>query len=292
MRTFLNKALLVLIAAPLALGACSANRAPVPVLTTVYPAQFVAERLTGTAVANLTPAGAEPHDLELSPRQVEQVLDADLVLAWSTGFQPAVDDALRRRTGPSNTLVDALNPADRARATRDPHVWLDPVSMRTIARAAADAISSERAESRTATAERQAQLDAELVALDAEFRNGLAQCARRTIVTAHEAFGWLAERYNFTQEGIAGIDPEQEPDAKRVAEIAALVRRESITTIFTEEAVSPRIAETLAREASGVQIVPLSTLEVLSAEERQAGDDYFSLMRANLAKLRTALGCS
>ena len=124
-----------------------------------------------------------------------------------------------------------------------------------------------------------------------DYAAGLRRCDRRTIVTAHEAFGYLAKRYGLTQEGIAGIGPDTEPDARRIAELADLVRREHITTVFTEELVSPRVADALAREAGGVKTETLSPLEGLTDAQVARGDDWASVMRRNLQKLRVALGC-
>ena len=127
--------------------------------------------------------------------------------------------------------------------------------------------------------------------LDKEYRAGLADCDRRVIVTAHEAFGWLAARYDLDQHGVAGIDPEQEPDPERLADLADLARREGVTTVFTEELVSPKVARTLAREAGGLETRVLSPIESLTEDERARGDDYLDVMRTNLRRLRAALGC-
>ena len=111
-------------------------------------------------------------------------------------------------------------------------------------------------------------------------------------MTAHDAFGYLTNRYGLREEGVAGLSPEAEPDARRLAELADLARDEGVTTVFTEELVSPEIAETLAREAGGLQTDVLSPLESLSPEQRDRGDDYLSVMESNLTKLRAALTCS
>jgi zinc transport system substrate-binding protein len=123
--------------------------------------------------------------------------------------------------------------------------------------------------------------------LDAEFRTGLTDCDQHLLVTSHEAFGYLARRYRLEQVSISGLSPDAEPDPRHLAELADLVRTRGVTTIFTEELVSPKVAETLAREA-GVKTAVLNTIEGVAQEGRQ---DYFSLMRENLAVLRTALGC-
>jgi zinc transport system substrate-binding protein len=130
----------------------------------------------------------------------------------------------------------------------------------------------------------------QIEALDQRFREGLHDCARRVIVTSHAAFGYLAARYGLVQEPIAGLSPEAEPDPKRLAELADLVRREGVTTIFTEELVSPRVADTVAREA-GVKTAVLNPLEGLTPQELARGESYVSVMGENLAALRVALGC-
>jgi len=143
-----------------------------------------------------------------------------------------------------------------------------------------------------ATYARNAQhLLTELTALDARYRSGLAHCKQSVIVTAHEAFGHLAKRYGLRQEGVAGLSPDAEPDAQRLGQLADLVKRLGITTVFTEELVSPRIADTLAREA-GVKTETLNPLEGLTDREVAKGDDYLTVMDQNLTKLRAALGCS
>ncbi|MEX0665890.1 MAG: zinc ABC transporter substrate-binding protein [Acidimicrobiia bacterium] len=91
---------------------------------------------------------------------------------------------------------------------------------------------------------------------------------------------------------MAEIDPEQEPSPQRLAELSNLVRDEGVTTIFTEELVSPEVAETLAAEAGGISTQVLNPLESLSPAERDRGDNYISVMRATLGKLQHALGCS
>jgi zinc transport system substrate-binding protein len=144
---------------------------------------------------------------------------------------------------------------------------------------------------RAAYAENARRVLAELTELDARYEQGLAKCEHRVLVTAHEAFGHLARRYDLRQEGVAGLSPDAEPDAKRMGELADLVRRTGVTVVFTEELASPRIAETLAREA-GVTTETLNPLEGLTDREIERGDDYRTVMEQNLAKLEAALGCT
>ena len=256
------------------------------VVASFYPIAWAAQQVGGNrvAVTNLTPAGAEPHDLELTPDQIDEVLDAKVVFELGRGFQPAVEQAAEQRDGPTVELLPrgTTRPARLARpgahGEHRPH-RAARAHARPIPRGApctratphACSASSPRSTLAIATASR--------------------DCERDVIVTAHEAFGHLAQRYGLRQEGVAGLSPDAEPDARRIAQLTDLVKRLGVTTVFTEELVSPRIAETLAREA-GVHTETLNPLEGLTDRELRRGDDYVSVMDANLAKLQAALACS
>jgi zinc transport system substrate-binding protein len=136
-----------------------------------------------------------------------------------------------------------------------------------------------------------ATFDRQLQALDARYRAGLSNCAIHVIVTSHEAFGYLARRYGLQQQGVAGLSPDAEPDAKRIAQLTDLVKQDHIKVIFTETLVSPRIADTLAREA-GVHTDVLDPLEGLTDRDIAHGANYISVMDTNLTKLKRALDCS
>jgi zinc transport system substrate-binding protein len=270
----------------------------ISVVASFYPLQFVAERLGGdcVAVTNLTPPGVEPHDLELSPDAVESIVTADLVLYLGGGFQPAVEEALPDAEG---GLVDGLavvetGPAEGEAAdeglTVDPHIWLDPTRFAEIVGGAAAGLEAAGVAASCDVPAAADALRADLADLDEEFRTGLLGCDRDLLVTNHAAFGYLASAYGLRQEAIAGLEPDVEPSAKRIADLKDLVEREGVTTILTEELVSPNVAQTLAAE-TGAHTAVLFTIEGLSDEEVAAGEDYRSLMQKNLETLRVALGC-
>jgi zinc transport system substrate-binding protein len=268
------------------------------VVAAFYPVFEAAERVGGALVdvTDLTAPGVEPHDLELTPDQVEAIATADVVLYVGAGFQPGVQDAVGDARGVTVDLLAGLPTVEppggsEQGLTADPHVWLDPELYarmvdevrHALATAAPDDASTFRSNARSFT-------DA-ISRLADEYRAGLATCQRTLIVTNHAAFGYLASEYGLTQEAISGVAPDAEPSAQRLAELRDLVQRRGITTIFTEDLVSPKVAETLAEEA-GVRTAVLHTLEGLTDEEIAAGDDYGSQMQENLSTLRTALGCS
>ena len=303
------------LAAPLlALTACTpaGDDGTVQVLASFYPLQAVAQEVGGdrVTVSSLTPPGAEPHDVELSPAQVAATSAADLVV-YQSGFQPAVDDAVTQ-AGPPH-VVDAAevtgltsgapgghddedeDHADEPHADDDghdhdgldPHVWLDPSRMPAVVDAVADALSEVDPDGAAGYAANAAALTQRFTELDEAYAAGLATCERRVVVVSHEAFGHLAERYDLEQVGISGVDPETEPSPARLREVGDTVRERGVTTIFFETLVSPKVAQTLAADL-GVQTAVLDPLEGLTDETQ----DYFSVAEANLEALRVALSCS
>jgi zinc transport system substrate-binding protein len=279
---------LLAVVGPAAAAGAATDR--VEVVTGFYPLAEAVRQVGGrhVHVVDLTPAGAEPHDLELDSDDVDTILDADLAVVLGDGFQPAVEDAAEQRDGPTLQVLEHL---DRGRRGDDPHVWLDPVRYRKIVALVADELADVDPSHAAAYRRNAARFEQELTDLDTEIAAGLRECATRTLLTSHDAFGWLAARYDLEQHGVAGFEPDAEPDPSRLADLADLAEREGVTTIFTETLVSPRVARTLAREAGGLRTAVLDPLEGLDDERIEAGDDYVSVMRDNLEKLRTALDC-
>lgn len=249
------------------------------VVAAFYPLAYAAEQISGSkaAVRNLTPTGAEPHDLELTPGDVRTIDGARLVLYLGDGFMPGLETAVKERGGRSLDLLAG----QKLRPGGDPHVWLDPVRYAAIVRSIGSALGHNAAAAR---------LLRRLDGLDADFRRGLAHCERRQLVTSHAAFGYLAARYGLEQVPLEGLTPEAEPSARDIARLIDVVRKSGATTVFFETLLSPKLAQTVAREA-GVGTAVLDPLEGLTDDEIAAGADYFSVMRANLTALRKALGC-
>jgi zinc transport system substrate-binding protein len=305
LRTAHTRGLGVAAVAALVVTGCGAASGPashgkVSVVAAFYPVAYAAQRVGGSraVVKNLTPPGAEPHDLELSPKQVDEIQSANVVFVMGSGFQPAVERSAHQRDGETVDLLRHLPIGAKGKQVRegdpaalDPHVWLAPRLMIEIVGQVERALAKADPNAK-ATFTRNAQaLDAELRALDARYRRGLAHCRRTLIVTSHEAFGYLARAYGLRQQGVSGLSPDAEPDAKRIAELSDLAKKHHVTTIFTETLVSPKLARTLAREAGGLRTEVLDPLEGLTGKEVAAGDNYITVMDRNLQKVRGALDC-
>lgn len=273
------------------------------VVTAFYPYQFVAQRIVGDlgTVTSLTQPGAEPHDLELTPRQIASLTEADLVV-YQHGFQAAVDSAVAQ-TGPKRVLdVAAVVPLlpgaeDEHQAEEghveehgatDPHLWLDPTLLAKAAEAVGAQLQAARPEHAATLKANQDALIADLTALDQRFSAGLKSCSTRVFVTSHAAFAYLAARYDLQQEGIAGLDPSIEPTPARIEAVHQVVAEHHVTTIFFETLASDAVAKALAQDLKLTTDV-LDPAEGLTDQSR--GKDYLQVMDANLTALQKANGC-
>lgn len=248
------------------------------VVASFYPLAYAAERTAPEAeVLNVTPPGVEPHDLELAPQDVARIRGADVVLYLGGGFQPAIEDAAGGAEGRAVDLLEELGlPADG-----DVHVWLDPARYADVVRRVATELTGDEGSARL-TLHR-------LDELDGIYELGLETCERREIVVSHAAYGFLADAYGLEEIPLARV-PDAEATPRDLERIAQLVRDRGVTTVFVEPLASSEEAEAIARE-TGAEVAVLDPLEGLTEEQLAAGEDYFSVMLANLEALQAALDC-
>ena len=325
-------------ATALALSACSSTASSgdgsskdgsLTVMASFYPLKYLAEKVGGehVSVTSLTPDGAEPHDLELSPKMVDSLSSADAVI-YLAGFQSAVDEAIEQQA--PKTVIDVSSAAELIEAgtdanhpsedeedatdeaqsgeteahdhdhegadhadhdhhhdmSADPHFWLDPVRMAKAATLVGDKLAeadSAHADTYKANAKALAE---ELNTLGDTLVTKTSTCKVKTFVTAHTAFGYLADRTGLTQVGISGLDPESSPSPARLAEIAQIAKEQGVTTIFTEALIDPKVAQTLADDL-GITTAVLDPIE----SQTDASKDYAATMNSNIDALTKALDC-
>ncbi len=272
----------------------------IQVTVSFYPLAYIASEVGGlrVSVRDLLPPGGEPHSIEPSPRDFALLGESDIFLYNGAGFEPWVEKWQKgsfARPSKTVSMVEELSLSSvpliiRERET-DPHVWLDPVLFKQkveIVRDALIAINPINADEYRANA---SLLDIAISGLDKKFRDGLRSCAKDSIITSHDAFGYLARQYNFKVIPIAGISPDEEPSPKVLASIIETARAKNIQHIFFEAKVGPKLSEVIAREIGGKTLI-LNPLENLTPNEVQLGEDYISLMEKNLENLRIALECT
>jgi zinc transport system substrate-binding protein len=269
------------------------------VVASFYPLYFIAERVAGryNHVVDLTPPGVEPHEYELSVRQVAEI-DNARVGFYERGVAPSVDQAMDNDS-PDHRLdvTDVVHLAasvggsdvESTSDDRDPHFWQDPSLMAEAATAFADTMATADPAHAAYYRTQGRRLAGDLHRLDTAYADTLASCRIRTVVVSHDAFEYAARRYHLDIVPIAGIEPDAEPSFQRLHDLANLIRDRGVTTVFFETLASPRLAESLAGDV-GVRTGVLDPIEGLTSADPDA--TYLTLMRQNLAALAKAGDCS
>jgi zinc transport system substrate-binding protein len=282
------------------LTACRAPRShDHTIVTGFYPLYFIAETVAGryNDVIDLTPPGVEPHEYELTVRQVADI-DLANVGFYERGVAPSIDQAMTNDS-PAHALdVTSVVPlaapvagsgVEHTSDDKDPHFWQDPTLMArattafatTMAQADPGHAAYYRAQGR--------RLVGELGALDAAYTKTLSTCRIKTIVVSHDAFEYLARRYHVDVVPIAGIEPDAEPSLQRLHDLQGLIRERGVTTVFFETLASPDLAESLAHDL-GITSAVLDPIEGLTSAD--SGATYLTLMRQNLAAIAKAGDCT
>ncbi len=274
----------------------------ISVIATIYPLAEFARMAAGdmASVSSLVPAGVEPHEYEPTPRDLIAVEGADVFIINGAGIDPWAKNLLPTLKEKGVTVIDTslsveLIPAaswsgEGDMSAYDPHFWLDPVFASRIVRSIADTLSLKDPSHKSAYEETANASIRSLEKLDAEYKAALVSCAKRGIITSHDAFAYLGKRYGFDVHSIAGISPEAEPSAEHLAELITLAKKDDIRYIFFETLVSPKVSETLAREI-GAQTLVFNPIEGLSPSEVASGKNYVSVMEENLKSLSRAREC-
>ncbi len=317
MKTIKLCAFLLVLLIPLAAG-CRKGEEPVQgakklrVVTSLFPLYDFARTVGGdrVEVRLLLPPGVEPHNFEPRPEDIVQLNKADIFIYTNRYMEPWAAEIVKGIPGTRLKVVDAsagvaFLPASGEAGHEehegkgghhhgegmDPHVWLSiPNAARMVDNITAALAEKDPAGSAVYRKNAEAYR-ARLTELDGKFREGLAGCGQRLFLHGgHYAFGYLAKQYGLTYVSAYAMSAEAEPTPRKLMELVTLMKKNAITSIFYEELLSPRVAETVARE-TGATLLKLHGIHNVSREDMAGGATYISLMEQNLKNLRTGLQC-
>ena len=281
------------------------------VVTTLFPLYDFAKRIGGekAQVSLLLPPGVEPHSFEPRPENVVRVNRADLFIYTSPVMEPWAASIIAGidkgkvgivEGGKGSVLLEAPEADEHGHGephgeehhkegAMDPHVWLDLDNARRIAGNILAAFVARDPSNKGYYEQNAAKLTGELAALDERFRQTLAQCPKKVLLHGgHYAFGYLAKRYGLTYVSASAVNADSEPTPAKLAELVKLMRRERLSYVYTEELLSPRVAETIARE-TGAKVLMLHAGHNVSRDDLERGVSFISIMEENLQNLKTGL---
>jgi len=266
-------------------------------------------------IRSIVPLGSDAHMFSPNPTQVAEISGAALFIYNGAGFETWAEN-LKNVLPKTTQIIDmsryvALQKseeehheehADEAEhhdehaheehnhGAYDPHYWLDIDNMIKMTQT----IDAEFSKLVPVKAEQfhknSAAYIAELQKLKSEYAAGLAECKNRTLVSNHDAFGYLAHSNKLENVSVIGLSSDEQPSAQTVAHIVEIIKEHGIKTIFFEEMINDNVSQTIARE-TGAKAVALQPLENISEDELKSQQTYLTIMRENLKKLREAMEC-
>ncbi|MBY8913433.1 metal ABC transporter substrate-binding protein [Bacillus sp. YC2] len=274
------------------------------VVTTFYPMYEFTKQIVKDKgdVDMLIPSSVEPHDWEPTPKDIASIQNADLFVYNSTYMETWVPSAEKSMGADHAAFVKASKGIDLIEGSdeeeeghdhghshsMDPHVWLSPVLAQKEVKNITAQIVKQDPKNKAYYEKNSEEYIAKLKDLDKLYRTTLKKAAKKELITQHAAFSYLAKEYGLKQVAIAGLSPEEEPSAAKLAELKTFAKQHDVKIIYFEEVASPKVADTLAGEI-GAKTEVLNTLEGLSQKERDKGIGYIDIMEKNLDALKDSL---
>lgn len=257
-------------------------------------------------VHNIIPLGGDAHMFSPNPTQVAEISSASLFIYNGAGFETWAE-SLKNTLPKTTQIVDmsqhvAMQKSEEGHeeghddheehqhGAYDPHYWLDIDNMIKMTQTLDGEFSKLLPSKAEIFHGNAATYIGELQKLKAEYAKGLAECKNRTLVSNHDAFGYLAHSNKLENVSVVGLSSDEQPSAKNIADIIATVKEHGVKTIFFEEMINDNVSQTIARE-TGAKAVPLQPLENISQDELKSHQTYLTIMRENLKKLREAMEC-
>lgn len=286
------------------------------IYTSTFATAAIAKEIGGTdvQVELIVPPGADPHSYEPTPKQLTTIAKGDLFLLTGTTLEPYSEKIKESLAGNSIRFVETSKNIDLLEASAslhtheedahddhddheaeeeshdhgqyDPHVWLDPNNAKKMADSITTALAKEAPDRKETFDKNLALFNKQADELDQNLQKAVDSGSKKELLVTHAAYGYLAERYGFTQLPIAGISPSDEPSQKQLAAIVKEAEMHDLNYIAFEETVSPKVARVIQKEI-GAESITIHNLE--SVAKDQQDQSYFDLMNENVTTLKQAL---
>ncbi len=284
----------------------------IKIVTTLFPFYDFASAVAGdkAEVTLLLPAGVDPHSFEPKPSDITKINQADIFIYTSEAMEPWAHDILEvtknenlRPIIASQDLKLITTQHDHHHENKsqpnhqttndqfDPHIWLDFENDQKIVKKIEKALLETDEQNKEYYQKNATDYLSKLKTLDLKYQKTLASCQNHTVIYAgHYAFAYLTDRYGLKYETMQGLSPNSQPSPQKLIELTEKIKAEKIKTIFHEELVSPKIAETLAKETD-TQLLLLNGAHNLTKDDWEKKKTFLEIMENNLANLKRGLNC-
>ncbi len=290
----------------------TANKKTLNIYTTVYPLQYFAKRIGGSHVnvSSIYPPGSNEHTFEPTQRDMMNLADADYFFYVGLGLEGFVEkskkslqneqvqmvetaaqvskDKLVVSTGKEEDEHEGNHEDGHEHGQYDPHVWLSPVISQDLAKSIKNALVKAQPKNKSEFETNYESLVKDLNKLNNDYKTMANNAKHKTFFVSHAAFGYIAGTYGLNQVAIAGLNSQDEPSQKTLAHIVDQAKEDNVRYILFEQNVSSNLAKVIQNDI-GAQPLTLHNLSVLTKEDIQHKEDYFTLMQRNIDTFKKAL---
>ncbi len=271
------------------------------IVTTFLPMYLFTKAVAGDVadVTILVPPGTEVHEYQATPKNVKAIATANVLVKNGLGLEEFLKDTIKNAQNPKLREIDAskgikplneispvetttMKEKDQEHAQGNPHVWLDPVLAKQQVTNIRDGLIAADPRNKTIYEANAAAYIQKLDALNKEFQQTLQKTPNCTFITFHDAFPYLAQRYNIKQVAVVEI-PEDQLSPADVQNTVNIVKKYQVKALFSEPGVDNKLLKSLSQDLS----LNLRTLDSLETGQTNP-QYYFQAMKANLQTLQTA----
>jgi zinc transport system substrate-binding protein len=294
------------------------------VFTTLYPLQYFASAIGGDYidVESIIPLGADAHTFEPTTKQMVEIAESDLFIYNGLEMEPYADAIAEAIKKEEVKLVEAtegietishsheeghsheeegheeeahvheeeehVHEEGHHHGNKDPHIWLDPYKSITLAENIKNGLVELMPQHQKEFEKNFVDLKENLERLDEDFHKVTGDKEDPKIIVSHAAYGYWEESYGLKQIAVSGLSPSDEPSQAELLEIIEVAKANDIQYVIFEQNVTTKVAEVIRKEINA-EPLRLHNLSVLTEEDSENGDDYFSIMNKNLETLKQAL---
>lgn len=273
------------------------------VVTTFLPIYLFTKAVAGDAanVEILVKPGTEVHDYQTTPENVKAIATANVLVKNGLGLEEFLEDTVKNAQNSKLTEIDAslgiqalnqISPVentekgekdhDHDHKAGNPHVWLDPVLAKQQVTNIRDGLITADPTNKATYEANAANYIKQLENLNSEYQQILQKTPNCTFVTFHDAFPYLAKRYNLKQVAVVEI-PEDQLSPTDVQNVIEAVKKYKVKALFSEPGIDNKLLKSLSQDLK-LNLQTLNSLETGETDPQY----YFKAMKANLQTLETA----
>jgi zinc transport system substrate-binding protein len=283
------------------------------VVTTFYPLTYLAQQIGGDQieVTQLIPNNTELHGWEPSASHIMATEDADIILYNGAGADhwmehdiiPALSTNHTRtvvETTDGLTLIanqeqeheEETGEEEHDHGEYDPHTWISPYMAKQQAEKIYNTLIAVDPSHESYYNQNWQNLKTQLEGLDTAYSAGLSNASKSVIFVSHEAYGYLAERYGFTQHGVIGLSADEQPSAATIADIVEEMEEHQIYVLYVDPVYSTEYIQTIKTEVQTQTGQTVTVLRLYLMLGPVDDIDYYAQLQSNLSNLETGLGAS